>query len=160
MSTAAATTDEPMDRLLSAGGVEALPEELQGTISTGELRELLTETDDTDELVERLAERVDCEVEAFREAFAEGQALHAEHGSMGAALRNLPDDRAQSNLTGLMLGLLVSGIIAISVFIPVINDAIANANLTGTTATVVGLLPLFAGLLLLVAMASPMMGRL
>lgn len=71
------------------------------------------------------------------------------------------DDRAQTgtNLAGLVIGLLVAGIIVISVFIPVINDAVASSNASGTTATVLDLLPMFAALLLLVALASPLMRR-
>jgi hypothetical protein len=69
------------------------------------------------------------------------------------------DDRAQSNLVGLVMGILFAGIVIVSVFIPVMNEAIANANLTGNTATVIGLVPLFAGLLLLVSIASPLMRR-
>jgi len=67
--------------------------------------------------------------------------------------------RAQSNLTGLFIGLLIAAIVAIQVFIPVVQDAINQANLSGTTATVVNLLPLFAALLLLIALASPLMRR-
>lgn len=45
------------------------------------------------------------------------------------------------------------------VFIPVVNDAVAESNISGTTETIVTLLPLFAGLLLLVALAGPLMRR-
>jgi hypothetical protein len=69
------------------------------------------------------------------------------------------DDRAQTNLTGLMIGILISAIVAIQVFIPVVNDAIADSNVSGTEATILGLLPLFASLLLLIALASPLMQR-
>lgn len=68
--------------------------------------------------------------------------------------------RAQSNLTGLFIGLLIAAIVAIQVFIPVVQDAINSANLSGTTLTVVELLPLFAALLLLIALASPLMRRI
>lgn len=68
--------------------------------------------------------------------------------------------RAQgTNLVGLILGLMVAAIVVIAVFIPVVNDVIASANLTGSTATIVGLLPLFGALLLLVALARPLMAR-
>ena len=71
------------------------------------------------------------------------------------------DNQAQStNLVGLFIGLMIAAIVAIQVFIPVVNDAVASANLSGTTATVVELLPLFAGLLLLIALASPLMRRI
>lgn len=67
--------------------------------------------------------------------------------------------RAQTNLTGLMIGVLIAAIVGIQVFIPVINDALSSSNVSGTTATVIGLLPLFAGLLLLISLASPLMQR-
>lgn len=70
-------------------------------------------------------------------------------------------DRAQgTNLAGLFIGLMVAAIVALNIFIPVVNDAIASANLSGTTETIVDLLPLFAGLLLLIALASPLMRRI
>lgn len=70
------------------------------------------------------------------------------------------DDRGQqTNLVGLFLGLLIAAIVAIQVFIPVVTDAVASSNVTGTTATILELLPLFAGLLLLVALAAPLMRR-
>lgn len=78
----------------------------------------------------------------------------------GAASRLFSDNSAQSNLTGLFIGLLIAAIVAIQVFIPVVNDAINSANLSGTTLTVIELLPLFAALLLLIALASPLMRRI
>jgi len=71
-------------------------------------------------------------------------------------------ERAQSSASGLaslFIGLMIAGIIAVQVFIPVINDAIGTANVSGTTQTILELLPLFAGLLLLIALASPLMSR-
>lgn len=44
------------------------------------------------------------------------------------------------------MGVLIYTIISVAVTIPVTQDVIDNANLTGTTATVVGLIPLFVGL--------------
>lgn len=64
-----------------------------------------------------------------------------------------------SNLVGLFMGLLIAAIVAISVFIPVVNDAIASSSVSGNTATILELLPLFAALLLLIALASPLMRR-
>jgi hypothetical protein len=79
----------------------------------------------------------------------------------GSSRRSLATDaRAQgTNLVSLFIGILIAAVIGISVAIPVINDTIANANLSGTTATVVGLLDLFIGLMLLVGLASPLMRR-
>lgn len=94
--------------------------------------------DDLVELLARAAERLEMEVAIARR--------------MGA--------RGQTNLVGLILGVLIAGIVAISVFIPVINDQIANSNVTGTTKTILDLLPLFAALLVMIALASPLMNRL
>lgn len=68
------------------------------------------------------------------------------------------NNRAQSGgMAQLFIGLLIAGIIAFEVFIPVIQDA--AANLTGTTATIADLLPLFAAILVLIGLASPLMRR-
>jgi len=73
-------------------------------------------------------------------------------------LRN--DDRAQGgNLTSLIVGIAVAGIVGIGVGIPIITDVIASSNLTGITATVVGFIPVMLGLLIFVATASPIMRR-
>jgi len=69
-------------------------------------------------------------------------------------------DYNQTNLAGLILGIVIAGIMGVAVAIPVLNDVINDANLSGTTATVVGLIPLFIGLLVLVAVASPLMNRM
>lgn len=68
--------------------------------------------------------------------------------------------RGQTNLVGLFIGLLIAAIVAIQVFIPVVNDAIASSNVSGTTETILELLSLFAALLLLIALASPLMRRI
>lgn len=65
----------------------------------------------------------------------------------------------RQGLASLFVGLMIAAIIALQVFIPVVNDAIAASNISGTTQTVVELLPLFAGLLLLIALAGPLMRR-
>jgi len=70
------------------------------------------------------------------------------------------DRRAQgSNLTGLIIGVAVAAIVGVGVGIPIINDVIASANLSGITATVVGFIPIMLGLLIFVAAASPIMNR-
>lgn len=71
----------------------------------------------------------------------------------------LKDSRAQTNLAGLFIGILVAAVIGIAVFIPVVNDVIASSNVTGTTKTILDLLPMFGGLLLLIGLASPLMRR-
>jgi len=69
-------------------------------------------------------------------------------------------NRGQTNLVGLFIGLMIAAIVALQVMIPVVNDAIASSNLTGTQATVASLIPLFAVLLLLIGLASPLMRRI
>lgn len=70
------------------------------------------------------------------------------------------DDRAQGgNLTSLMIGVLISAIVVIQVFIPTVNDAISSSSISGTAATVLELLPLFGALLVMIALASPLMRR-
>lgn len=69
------------------------------------------------------------------------------------------DGRGQSNLTGLIVGIAVASIVGIGVGIPLINQVVSSANLTGITATVVGFIPVMLGLLIFVATASPIMRR-
>lgn len=73
----------------------------------------------------------------------------------------LADRKAQgTNMVGLFIGLLIAAIVVVQVFIPVLNDSIANSSVTGTAATILELLPLFAALLLLIALAAPLMRRI
>jgi len=67
--------------------------------------------------------------------------------------------RGQGNLTSLFIGIMVAAIMGVAVVIPVVQDIISDANLSGTVATIVELIPLFIGLLLLVSLASPLMRR-
>jgi len=71
------------------------------------------------------------------------------------------DNRAQmgGNMVGLFIGLLIAAIVVLQVFIPVVQDAIASSGISGTEQTIVELLPLFAVLLLLIALAGPLMRR-
>lgn len=64
-----------------------------------------------------------------------------------------------TNMVGLFIGLLIAAIVVLNVFIPVVNDAIDDSGITGTELTIVELLPLFAVLLLLIALAGPLMRR-
>jgi len=68
-------------------------------------------------------------------------------------------DRAQSNITRLVIGVMIAAIVVIQVFIPTVQSALDSANVSGTEATILGLLPLFAALLILIALASPLMSR-
>lgn len=55
----------------------------------------------------------------------------------------------QTQLGGLgarIMAVIFGTILIVAVAIPITNDTIADANLTGTTATVVGFIPLFLGL--------------
>lgn len=71
------------------------------------------------------------------------------------------DDRAQgTNLVGLFIGILIAAIVAVDVFIPVIMSSKSDSNASATTLTILDLLPLFAALLLLIALASPLMRRI
>lgn len=65
----------------------------------------------------------------------------------------------RSSLVGVMIALMIGALVALEVVIPVIQDGIASANVTGTTATILGMIPMFVSILLLVAVASPLMSR-
>jgi len=70
------------------------------------------------------------------------------------------DDSAQSNLVQLFLGIAIAFIVGIGVAVPILNDVISSTTFSNTmTETVVGYVPLFLGLLLLVAVAAPIMRR-
>jgi len=75
--------------------------------------------------------------------------------------RGSEQNRAQmgTNMVGLFIGLLIAAIVVLNVFIPVVNDAISSSGISGTEQTIVELLPLFAVLLLLIALAGPLMRR-
>lgn len=102
----------------------------------------------------------------FSESYASGY-KKALLGGTPSDMSSTPDerstDRAQTNLVGLFIGLMIAAIVAVQVFIPVVVDAINNlnsSNVSTTTFTVLELLPLFAALLLLIALASPLMRRI
>jgi uncharacterized membrane-anchored protein YitT (DUF2179 family) len=59
----------------------------------------------------------------------------------------------------LFIGILIAALVVLQVFIPVTNEMIASSGITGTTLQVAELLPLFASLILLIAMAGPLMRR-
>lgn len=62
--------------------------------------------------------------------------------------------KGQSGLVAAFISILVAVIVGVGVAIPVIQDTVDNASLTGTTATIVNLLPLMVGLVLFVAVAG------
>lgn len=53
-----------------------------------------------------------------------------------------------------MIGAMVAVIIGVAVTIPVVDETITDANLTGTTGTIVGYLPLIIAIVLLVAIVG------
>lgn len=70
------------------------------------------------------------------------------------------DNSAQSNLVQLFLGIAIAFIVGVGVAVPILNDVISSTNFSNSmTETVVGYVPLFLGLLLLVAVAAPIMRR-
>jgi hypothetical protein len=62
--------------------------------------------------------------------------------------------KAQGGLVAAFISILVAVIVGVGVAIPVVQDTIDNASLTGTTLTIVNLLPLMIGLVLFVAVAG------
>jgi hypothetical protein len=69
----------------------------------------------------------------------------------------MPDNRAQTNLIGVIIGVTISAIVGVGVVIPLILDVIESASLSGITQTVVGFIPVMVALLVFVAAASPVM---
>ena len=60
----------------------------------------------------------------------------------------------KGQIGGKIMIVIFGTILLVAVAIPITNDVIASANLTGTTATVVGFIPLFLGLAGLALAAS------
>jgi len=71
------------------------------------------------------------------------------------------DRRGQmgGNMVSLFIGIMIAALVVLQIFIPVITDMIASSQIDGTVLQVAELLPLFAALLLLIAMAGPLMRR-
>lgn len=72
------------------------------------------------------------------------------------------DNRGQAGAGGLIrlvIGIAVAVIVAVGVAIPIVNDVIAQSNLTGLTALIVGFIPVMLGVLIFVATVSPIMNR-
>lgn len=91
--------------------------------------------------------------------WSQALAIHASSGSFLEAERKnfAQSNRGQTNLVQLVIGIMIAGIVIMQVFIPVMQDA--SSNLSGTEGTIADLIPLFAVLMLLVALASPLMTR-
>ena len=62
------------------------------------------------------------------------------------------------NVLHAIIGLVVLSIIVFSVTVPIINDAVASANLTGTSKTLADLIPLFLTLGVLVGFTAFLIG--
>lgn len=54
------------------------------------------------------------------------------------------------SFVGAMIGLMIAVIVGVSVAIPVVSDSIANSSATGTTKTLLNLIPMVIGLALFV----------
>ena len=71
------------------------------------------------------------------------------------------DRRGQmgGNLVSLLIGILIAALVVLQVFIPVLTDMIDTSGIDGTVLQIAELLPLFSVLLLLIALAGPLMRR-
>jgi len=79
-----------------------------------------------------------------------------------AQVRFAEAERGQAGAGGLIrlvIGIAVAVIVAVGVSIPIVNDVIAQSNLTGLTALIVGFIPVMLGVLIFVATVSPIMNR-
>lgn len=63
------------------------------------------------------------------------------------------------NLVGLIIGVTISAIVGIGVGVPIMNQVINDANLTGTTELIAGFIPVMLTLMVFVATAAPIMRR-
>lgn len=97
--------------------------------------------------------------ETVKRSAAKGQGLYAKHGLRGG-LRRAATDRGQSNVSGMMINVMVAAILGVGVAIPVILDVINDSNISGTTLVIVTLIPVMLGVLLIVAVARPIMTRM
>lgn len=60
----------------------------------------------------------------------------------------------RAQITKQFIGIMVVIIIGVAVVIPVVNSVIATANLTGTTKTLIELLPLFIAIALILVVVG------
>jgi len=61
-------------------------------------------------------------------------------------MKVLKNNRGQNNMGGGVMAVIFGTILIVAVAIPVTQDAITTANLTGITSTIVGFIPVFLGL--------------
>lgn len=64
------------------------------------------------------------------------------------------NSKGMVGVTGVVIGVMVSIIVIVAVALPVTEDIINSSTSTGTTATILDLLPLFLGLAALVTVAA------
>lgn len=62
--------------------------------------------------------------------------------------------KGMAGVTGVVIGVMVAIIVIVAVALPVTEDIINSSTSTGTTATILNLLPLFLGLAALVTVAA------
>lgn len=63
------------------------------------------------------------------------------------------------NLVGLIIGVTIAAIVGIGVGVPIMNQVINDANLSGTVALIAGFIPVMLTLMVFVATAAPIMRR-
>ena len=61
---------------------------------------------------------------------------------------------AQGGMVSFFIGMLIAVIVAVGVTLPVVQDVIDNASITGTAGTILSYVPVLLVLVLLVAIAS------
>lgn len=57
-------------------------------------------------------------------------------------------------MIGGMIGLIIGIVMSVAVAIPITNDVVTDANLSGTTKTIVEILPIFVALIPMVLVAG------
>ncbi len=62
--------------------------------------------------------------------------------------------QAMGGTAGVVIGVMIAIIVIVAVALPVTQDVVDNSTATGTTATILDLIPLFLGLAALVVVAS------
>lgn len=68
--------------------------------------------------------------------------------------KKLSSSKGQMGAAGAVIGVMVAIIVIVAVALPVTEDIVNSSTSTGTTATILDLLPLFIGLAALVTVAA------
>jgi uncharacterized membrane protein YiaA len=63
------------------------------------------------------------------------------------------------NIVGYFVAILVAGIVGVAVTVPIMQDVISQANLTGTTATIASFIPTLLLVVFVVYVISPITGQ-